>query len=184
MVAIVRVPVEGSLATQSVNIWHWEIPNSAPTTEVSEINVKLDTFYTALASILAVQTFSIGTRVVTVDQNPNLIISGTTQTSTASGTGTQVLSACAVLQLSSAIVGGAHRGRVYLGPLDTNSVQSNGRSLDTTVRSDITAAAGALLTPTASGCRPVIWSRKNLAATVVSGVSTAATVGTQRRRLF
>lgn len=183
MVAIVRVPVESSLATGSVNVWHWEIPNSAPITEVGEVTAALDTFYTAIAGVLFVQTFTIGTRCVTVDQNPNVIIPANTGSATATGVGVSVLSAAAVLSLGSYVVGGTHRGRVYLGPLDQGAVQSNGRQLGTSEQSTINSAAGALLTPTASGCRLVVWSRKNNTATVVTSVSTALQLGTQRRRL-
>jgi len=166
-----------------VNVWHYRITNASPVTEVSEAIDQLDTFYTAIAGVLQVQTFTIGSRCVTEDQNPNLIINGAPETATMTGSGGEVLTACAVLTLSSGIVGGAHRGRKYFGPLDGSAVQSDGRSLNATDRSTINAAAGALLTPTASGSVMGIWSRKNQSFTVCTGVSTQALIGTQRRRL-
>lgn len=183
MAAIVRIPVESSLATQSVNIWHYRITNAAPITEVNEALVQLDTFYTAIAGVLGVQTFTIGARVVTEDQTPNLIIGATSQTATMTGVNLQPLQACAVLSISSGIVGGTHRGRKYLGPLDGSSVQADGRSLTAADRTTIVGAAGALLTATASGSTMGVWSRKNSTFTVASGVSVASLIGTQRRRL-
>lgn len=183
MAAIVRIPVESSLATGCTNVWHYSIPNSSPTSEVSEAIDQLDTFYTAIAGSLFVQTFTIGQRCVTVDQTPNLVIPGTSEQATGTGTGVTTLAACAVLGLGSNIVGGSHRGRIYLGPLDDAAVSSNGRELDSTNRTTILTAAAALLSATASGAFVVVWSRKNLTATPVTGVSVATTIGTQRRRL-
>lgn len=184
MAAVVRIPVESSLGTQSVNVWHYRITNAAPVTEVSEAIAQLDTFYTAIAGVLGVQTFTIGARCVTEDQSPNLIIAGTSQIAVMTGSNYNVLSACAVLSLSSGIVGGAHRGRKYLGPLDGAAVQTDGRSVTGADRTTLISAAGALLTPTASGSVMGIWSRKNSTFTVCSGVSVGTIVGTQRRRLL
>lgn len=183
MAAVVRVPVESSLGTLSVNVWHYRITNASPLTEINEILVKLDTFYTALATWLRSQTFTIGARVVSEDQTNNFIVIPTVQTASMSGTGGEVLSACAVLSISSDLVGGTHRGRKYLGPLEDAAVQSDGRSLNSTLRSDINTAAAALLTPTASGSVLGVWSRKNSSFTLATGVSCSAIAGTQRRRM-
>lgn len=184
MAAVVRITAESSLSTQSVNVWHYRIPNISPTAEVDECIDQLDTFYTAIATYLTAGTYLIGQHVVTVDQSPNVIIPGTSETSVTSGTGTQVLSAAAVLTIGSLIVGGSHRGRKYLGPLETAAVQSNGRLLDGTSRAAMISAAGALLLATTSGCTMGVYSRKNNSFTVASSVGMRDTVGTQRRRLF
>ena len=183
MSAVVRIPVESSLATLSVNVWHYRITNASPVTEVSEAIDQLDTFYTAIAGVLQTQTLTIGLRCVTEDQVPNIIINGGIETSTGTGAGTGILAAAAVLSLSSGIVGGAHRGRKYLGPLDSAAMQSDGRSLNATDKSTILTAATALLTPTASGSVVGVWSRKNSSFTVATGVAVANLLGIQRRRM-
>jgi hypothetical protein len=183
MSAVIRVSVESNLATGSVNVWHWIIPNSSPVTESNNAVNALDTFYTALGSVLGAQTFTIGSRVVTVDQNPNLIIGATSQTATTSGTGYSVLSACAVVRLSSSIVGGGHRGRVYLGPLANNVLNSNGRELTTAIANTITSAAATLMGTTTGGIQLAVWSRTTRVATAVTGVAVPTGLGTQRRRL-
>lgn len=183
MPAVIRVPVESSLSTQAVNVWHWIIPNSSPLTEASGICTALDTFYTAIAGVLGATTFTIGTRVVTVDQTPNLVIPAVTQSAVGTGPGFSMLASCAVLQLGSNVVGGSHRGRVYLGPLDSSAVDSTGRQIASADQSTITAAAATLMAFTTNGVQLAVWSRKNLVATPVTGVSTRNIVGIQRRRL-
>lgn len=183
MPAVIRVPVESSLATQSVSVWHWIIPNSAPSTEANNAINALDTFYTALSSILAPQTFTIGSRVTTVDQNPNLIIGASSQTATGAGSGTEILSAAAVLSLGSSVVGGSHRGRKYLGPLGANVVTTNGRDISSGTASTITAAAATLMGTTTGGIQLAVWSPTQSVATAVSAVSCRTLLGTQRRRL-
>lgn len=185
MPAVIRIAAESSLATASVNVWHWIIPNSAPVTEAQNAVDALDTFYTAIAGELANGiVWTIGSRVVTVDQNPNLVIGVVTGSATGTGTNTNILSAAAVLNLGSNIVGGAHRGRVYLGPLDSAATNSNGRQIASSTQTAITAAAGTLMATTTGGIQLAVWSRKNLQATAVSSVSTRLTIGSQRRRLI
>ena len=183
MTAVVRIPVESSLGTQVVNVWHYRITNSSPITEVSEAIDQLDTFYTAIAGVLQVQTFNIGMRCVTEDQVPNVIIPAQSEVAAGTGSGSGLLAASAVLGLTSAIVGGAHRGRKYLGALDSTAVQSDGRSLNATDRTTILTAATSLLTPTASGSVVGVWSRKNSAFTVATGVTVGVFAGIQRRRM-
>jgi hypothetical protein len=183
MPAVVRVPVESSLATGSVNVWHWIIPNSSPVTEVSGICTALDTFYTACATVFSVQTFTIGNRCVTVDQSPNLIISATTQTATGSGAGQAQLSTCFVAQLGSNVVGGSHRGRVYLGPLNSSAVQSDGRTPTVAQSNTVVSALATLMGFTTNGVQLAVWSRKLLAAQPVTSVGVRPLIGVQRRRL-
>jgi hypothetical protein len=183
MPAVIRVSVESSLATQSVNVWHWIIPNSAPVTEANNAINALDAFYTTLTTTFAPQTFTIGSRVVTVDQSPNLIIGATSQTAAGTGASTEVLSAAAVLRMYSSIVGGSHRGRKYLGPLSGGVVASNGRELVSGTVTNITAAAATLMAVTTGGINLAVWSETTQSATAVTGVGCATTLGTQRRRI-
>mgnify|MGYP001084417985 CR=1 FL=1 len=183
MAAVVRIPVESNIATASVNVWHYRIPNVSPVAEVNEAVVQLDTFYTAIASLLQAGTWTIGSRCVTEDQTPNVIINATTGSVTTSGTAGEILSACAVLAIRSNVVGGSRRGRKYLGPLDAGVVDADGRTVGASDRTTINTAAAALLSATASGAEMGIWSRQLSVFTLATGVGTGARVGTQRRRL-
>lgn len=183
MPAVIRVTAESSLATLSANVWHWIIPNSAPVTEANNAVDALDTFYTAIATHLATQTFTIGQRVVTVDQSPNQVISPTVETAAGTGGTPEVLSAAAVLRLSSNFVGGSFRGRVFLGPLASNVVTSAGNVITSTTVTAVTAAAATLMGTTTGGIQLAVWSRRLNQATPITGVSCSSRVGTQRRRL-
>ena len=183
MAAVVRIPVESNIGTDSVNVWHYRIPNVSPVAEVSEAIDQLDTFYTAIASLLLAGTWTIGSRCVTEDQTPNVIINGGIETVTSAGSAGEILSACAVLSIRSNVVGGSRRGRKYLGPLDPTVVDSDGRTIGAAERTTINTAAAALLVATASGAEMGIWSRQLSVFTLATGVGTSAQVGTQRRRL-
>jgi hypothetical protein len=183
MPAVIRVTAESNQAQQSVNVWHWIIPNSSPLTEAQNAVNALGTFYTAIAGVLAVQIFSIGRRVVTVDQVPNLIISPTVSNVTCTGVNRSPLQAAIVLALGSNVVGGSHRGRVYLGPLDGAAIQSDGRSVTASDLTTINTAAAALMATTTGGIQLAVWSRKNRAAQPVTAVGGSPIIGTQRRRL-
>jgi hypothetical protein len=180
---VVRIPVESSVGTLAVNIWHYRITNASPITETNEAIDALDTFYTAIQGMLAPQTFNIGFRVITEDQTPNVIIPAQSEVATGTGTAQSLLAASAVLGLTSGIVGGSNRGRKYIGPLDQAATQSDGRSLNATDRTTLLSAAANLLTPTASGSVLGIWSRKNSAFTVATGVTCGTILGVQRRRM-
>lgn len=183
MAAVVRITCESSLATAAINVWHYRITNASPTTEVGEALVALDTFYTAIAGVLSNQTISIGTRCVTEDQTPNLLIFPTTQSAAGTGGAPGALALAAVLSISSNIVGGSHRGRKYLGPIDASALQSDGRTLTAGDRTTIIAAAANLLVPTASGSVLGVWSRKNSTFTTATGVTVGVIAGLQRRRM-
>lgn len=182
MAAVIRISAESSLATGAVNVWHYRITNASPVTEASEAVAQLDTFYTAIAGMLTAQTFTIGRRIVTEDQTPNLIVAGTSQQATGTGASEAFYAAAAVLSISSGIVGGTHRGRKYIGVLD-NAAVTTGRLLTIADRNTLIAAAANLLFPTASGSQLGIWSRKNSTFTLATGMDVATVLGSQRRRL-
>jgi len=184
MPAVIEVPVESDLATASVNVWHWIVPNSALVTESNNAIAALDTFYTAIASSLSAQTFTIGRRVRTVDQNPNLLVGSTPQTSLASGGAPAVLTAAALLSLGSSIIGGSRNGRKYLGPLTSTAVATGGRTLTAGTISAISAAAATLMATTTGGIQLAVWSRTLLVATPVTSNTVRAVLGTQRRRMI
>lgn len=183
MPAVIRVTAESNIATGAVNIWHWIIPNSSPLTEAQNAVNALGTFYTAIAGVLQAGTIAIGQRVVTEDQTPNLIISPTVVNVATSGGGQSPLQCAIVLRRYSNVVGGAHRGRVYLGPVDTAAIQANGRQVSTADSTTINTAAATLMGTTTGGIQLATWSRKNRTATPITGVGVTSLLGTQRRRL-
>lgn len=180
---VIEVTAESSLSTESVNVWHWRVPNSALVTEVNTCITALDTFYEAIKTYLSSQTILIGFRTKTVDQTPNLLVGGTSQT-TVSTTGTPtVLSACVVLSLGSTIIGGSRRGRKYLGPLVDGAKDSTGRQVSSGAITTITTAATALMGTTTNGVQLGVWSRKTNTFTAVTSINVNPILGTQRRRL-
>jgi hypothetical protein len=183
MPAVVRIPAESNISTGAVNIWHWIVPNSSLLTEVQNAVTALGTFYSAIAGVLQAGTITIGARCVTVDQNPNLIVSPTVSNVATTGGGQSPLQCAVVLRLFSNVVGGSHRGRVYLGPLDTAAIQANGRLVSAADTTTINAAAATLMGTTTGGIQLAVWSRKNRVAQAVTGVGVTSLIGTQRRRL-
>jgi hypothetical protein len=181
---VIRVTAESNLTTQSVNVWHWIVPNSALLTEAQNAVDGLQTFYTAVAGSLANGfSIAIGKRVVTVDQSPNLIVSPTVRNVSSSGTGHSAQQAAIVCSLGSNVVGGSHRGRIYLGPLDTAAINTDGRTVASADQTTINSALAALMATTTGGIQLAVWSRKNHAATPVTAVGISSVIGTQRRRL-
>jgi hypothetical protein len=183
MVAVVQINAESSLTEQSVNVWHWRIPEANSVTEVNVCINALDTFYTAIASHFTAQTFTIGARVVTVNLTPNRIIAGTVQTAasaTATATGFQC---AALLQLLTSTVGGSFRGRKYLGPLASGSLNANGTDIATATISAIQGAANTLVATSGSGVELGIWSRTNQVFTPCESAVCKTGIATQRRRL-
>lgn len=172
-----------SLATQAVNVWHWQIPESNSVAEVQGIQTALDTFYTALASRIQTGVITINALVRSVDKVNNVYVTGTQQTASTSGTAGAPLSTSACLSLKSNLVGGSRRGRKYLGPLTAAAVNSDGRTIASAVSSDIVAAAAALMAFTTNGVQLGVWSRTANVFTPVTAVSCNPVVATQRRRL-
>lgn len=183
MVTVVEVTTESSIVTESVNVWHWRIPEANVGTEVAAIVTALDTFYEALDARLLTQTWTIPTRVVTVDKNPNVEIGASGTTATNTGTGGVVLAASAVCSYRGAFVGRRYRGRKYVGPLSSTAVASNGRELESAARADFLAALVALGTTTTAGIEFGVWSRKFSQFTPCTVFAVDNTLGIQRRRV-
>lgn len=172
-----------SIATQAVNIWHWQIPESNSVAEVQGIQTALDTFYTALASRYQTGVITIDALVRSVDKVNNVYVTGTTQTASTSGAAGAPLSLSAVLSLRSNLVGGSRRGRKFLGPLTATAVNSDGRTVASAVVTDIVAAAATLMAFNTNGVQLGVWSRRLNAFTPVTAVSCNPVIGTQRDRL-
>lgn len=183
MAAVVQITASSSLATQAVNVWHWQIPNSSPTTEVNNCVTALDTFYEAIKANLVAGTITVSGRAKTVDQGTNIWINGTSLTTVTTGSGTAPLSGCVVASLGSNVVGGSRRGRVYLGPITDSAIQSDGRSINTGISSTWLTALTTLISTTTGGVQLVVWSRTLLTATAVVNCAINPILGTQRRRL-
>lgn len=183
MVAVVQIPVESNLPTESVNVWHWEIPEANSVTEVNVCINALDTFYTAIQATLAAQTFTIGRRVTTVDLDPNRIIAGTPQTAASATANWAPFQACGVVQLLTSTVGGSFRGRKYIGPLERGQIAATATDLVSTAISTWQGALNTLVATSGSGVQLVIWSRKNQVSTPVESGVVRTRLGTQRRRL-
>lgn len=183
MPAVVEITAESSLSTESVNVWHWLIPNSSPVTEVNNAINALDAFYTSITAQLFAQTFTIGRRVRTVDQNPNVLIAGAPQTATSSGATAAALSAAVGLHLGSSFIGGSRNGRRYIGPLVQSAIQADGRSLSAGAVSAVSGAAATLIAVTTGGIQAVIWSRKFQVATPITNISVGGSIVSQRRRI-
>jgi hypothetical protein len=81
------------------------------------------------------------------------------------------------------VVGGSHRGRVYLGPLNSSAVQSDGRTPTVAQSNTVVSALATLMGFTTNGVQLAVWSRKLLAAQPVTSVGVRPLIGVQRRRL-
>lgn len=94
------------------------------------------------------------------------------------------LATCAVVRVGAGTRSRSGKGRVYFGPLGANFVQADGRTLNTTMSTNITTAFNTFRT-TLEG-QALTWSvlsRKLSTATPVQSVQVASIIGTQRRRL-
>jgi hypothetical protein len=183
VVAVVEIRASHSFATQAVNVWHWRIPESNAVTEVNAAITALDAFYEAIKARIQAGTITVEGLARTVDQNPNEYIGGSGLTTTTTGATGGLLSASVVLSLKSNFVGGSRRGRKYLGPLYAAGIQADGRSVASSVATDVVNAATTLIGTTTSGIEFGVWSRQEEVFTPITTVAVNPIVGTQRRRL-
>jgi len=183
VVAVIRVVAEFDGAQGAANVWHWRCPEVDLETEAQEAVDALETFYLAVEDSLGAGTWRIGETVQTVDQDPNTFVGVTSAVVPVTGTGREVLSACVLIRWGSGVVGGSHRGRTYMGPLDSGCVDTDGRSIVGSQRTLFETSAGALLTPTAAGAVLGTWSRKNQSFTTATSVGVRPFAATQRGRL-
>jgi len=184
MAAIVRITAEFDGAQGAANVWHYRCPNVDLETEAQEAVDQLETFYLAVEDSLGAGNWRIGETVQTVDQSPNTFVGVTSAIVPVTGTGRELLSACVLLRWGSGIVGGSHRGRTYMGPLDAGCIDTDGRSIVGSQLTIFTNAAAALLTATAAGAQLGTWSRKNESFTVATSVGVRPFAATQRGRLI
>lgn len=181
--SVIRVTAESSLATESVNVWHFEIPDVAPVTEAQACVDALEDFYDAVKGQLFAGSITIGDRVVTVDQVPNTVIAVTSRTVVTTGTAPEALQCAAVLKLITGLVGPRYRGRAYLGPIDVTVLASDGRTLSTTQRNLFISSAATHLLTNLTAADLVVYSRKFNTSQAVTGVGMDTIAGTQRGRL-
>lgn len=181
--SIIRVAVESSLATEAVNVWHFEIADVAPVTEAQGAVDALEDFYDAIKTYLVAGVLTIGDRVVTVDQTPNTVIAATSRSVTTSGATTTALSVAPVLKLITPFVGPRYRGRVFLGPVEDAFLNSDGRTLGNTPRTLAISSAVTHLLTNLTTADLVVYSRKFNTAQTVTGFGMDTIAGTQRRRM-
>lgn len=181
--SIIRVNVESSLATEAVNVFHFEIPDVAPVTEAQAAVDALEDFYDAIKSLLVAGTLTIGRRVITVDSTPGSVIAATSKTVVTTGTATEALALAAVLSTSTGLIGPRYRGRAYLGPLGGVVLSTDGRTLDNTSRNTMINAAALHLLTNLTAADFVVYSRKFNTAQPVTGVGMDTVAGVQRRRM-
>lgn len=134
-------------------------------------------------------TLTIGPcKVSRLDASGNVVsaaFGGASVAGTGSASTNQLPPQCSVVvTLRSALSGGSHRGRFYLPPMSTASVNSTGR-FEATAKTTLVGALGnAFLAYDATSPSPqvVVWSRKNLNAVNVTRYEVGDVVDTQRRR--
>jgi len=182
--AVIRITAEGTNGGQPcVNVFHWRIPNSAPTTEVGGIATALQTFYNAIKGSLNAGTITIGSHVVTVDQVPNVVIAITPLTVASTGGAVVSAGTAGVVSWQTGVVGRSFRGRNYFGPISTTSgTAQDGHNLLGTFQVALQSAADTLRAVTTNGVSFVVWSKKVNGSTNVTGAIARANLGTQRRR--
>lgn len=183
MPAIIRIPVEGNIGTRSVNVWHWLIPMSSPVTEAGAAVTALAAFYNAIKANLFAQTFTIGNRIVTVDQATNTQVFAAPLTVVTTGATTAPLSTAVVASLKSTNVGPRYRGRVYLGPVTPSVINGDGRTINAGITSTWNTALTTLVGTVASGIQLVIYSRKFNTSIPVIGANVSPIAGVMRKRL-
>jgi hypothetical protein len=182
-VSVIRVTVESSLATESVNVFHFEIADVSPVTEAQAAVDALEDYYDSIKNLLVAGTLTIGSRVVTVDQTPNSVIAAVSRTVVTTGTATEGLALAAVLSWSTGLIGPRYRGRNYLGPLGGVVISSDGRTLDGTSRNTLISNAATHLITGLTAADLVVYSRKFNTSQTITGVGMDTVAGVQRRRM-
>lgn len=180
---VMRITSESSLGAQAVNVWHFLCPGAASTTLANECITKLDTFYEAIKSHLAADTWTHGRRVTTVNLNPNIVVSATSLTTTGTGTNRGPQNCAVGISFTTAFIGRSYRGRAFLGPLSQLAIGTSGNQISASCISDVATAGTALRTATAGGAQLCVWSVKLQTANVVNGHSVPGDIRTQRRRI-
>lgn len=184
MSKVIRIDVESSLATESVNVFHWQIPGAgSQAAEIATCIGAMDSFYEAIKAYLSAGTLTIGERVVTVDQNPNQELASTPATVSTTGGAPTVLSAALLVGMRGASIGGRYRGRKFLGPLDEDLISSDGTSIDPAVVAATATAWATLVGTTTNSVAFGTWSKTYGIFTAATASVVRGAVKTQRRRL-
>lgn len=181
---VMRITSESSNAAQAVNVWHFLCPGAASTTLANEAITKIDTFFEAIKSHLAADTWTHGRRVTTVNLLPNVVVPATPLTTVGTGTNRGPQNCCCGISFTTAFIGKSYRGRAYLGPLSQLAIGTTGNQLSASLISDVATAGTALRTATAGGAQLAVWSEKLQVANAVVGHSVGGGILTQRRRLL
>lgn len=146
--AIFRVPfniVFVGAGSPGANIWHIRTIDPSPTTELNQANTLIGYIHTFYVALLAYfpngTTISLGT--VTEEGTQREIVP-TFAPVLGTGTGNSPQALCAVVTWRTSIAARRGRGRTFVGPLNTGTVQSDG-TLNDTFRANVIAAASALV---------------------------------------
>lgn len=183
MVAVIEVRSRHSLATQAVNVWHWQIPNASPVAEAQVCINAVNVLYTNLLTRIAAGTFTTDGLVRTVGPGGNVFIQASTAQTVCTNATILPLSAAVVLQFRSGLVGGSRRGRKYIGPIGVSNMNADGRTVASAALTAFGAEAAALTAVNGSGVAFGVWSRKLGQFTECNISSVNGILGQQRKRL-
>lgn len=206
-VCVVHLPMStGVTADEAQNTWAFTAPGAVVADDLAAIEAAMQTFYRAIQGYLSpalgtAPYMKIYSAVNALELSPPLDVLGAPlviHPFTWSGgfSGTQQIEEASIALSFHGDYGTAaefvgktrprarHRGRVYLGPLNTSSVSVDSGTHHTKVADAVlTAVAGAAATlRSASGCTWSIWSRTNKAFYTVTAGWVDNAFDTQRRR--
>lgn len=181
--SIIRFTTEAQTSQQAVSVWHWDTAGTATTAKANECIAAVDAFYEGIKLYMWPVTYNHGTRVVTVDGSPNVVVPATMLTTTGSGANKAPAQVAAVVSWQTQFIGKSYRGRNYIGPLAQAALNADGLSLHSSALTTFATALSNLTATTTSGCRLAVWSRKLLSGEVVTNGSVQAGLKTQRGRL-
>lgn len=183
MSAVIEVRSHHAIATNAVNVWHFQIPQVTPVTEAQTCIDALLAFFTNLNTRIQSGLMTIDGLVRTVDKSPNVFYNATTKTVNCTGSGVVPLSTAVVCGFKSDFVGKSRRGRKYIGPVTSGQINADGRTIATAALTAFTTECLALMNLTTNGVAFGVWSRKLAVFTETNTVNINNIIGTQRRRL-
>jgi len=132
---------------------------------------------------MAPDIWTIGSRVITLDETPNRLISATVLTSTMTGTSRAAAQVAAGITWHTAFIGKSFTGRSYVGPLSNGGINSDGLTITSAFLTALTTAAGNITPALTGGGEFCVWSEKLQAAQEISQAQMRTGLRTQRRRL-
>ena len=180
---VFRFTAESSATAQAVNVWHVKTPGSATSTDANQAIVAVKAFYEAIKAFMAPDIWTIGSRVITLDETPNRLISATVLTSTMTGTSRAAAQVAAGITWHTAFIGKSFTGRSFIGPLSNGGVNTDGATITSAFLAALTTGA-ANITPTLTGGGEFcVWSDKLDSAEEITQAQIRTGLRTQRRRL-